>query len=193
MMKEGPEASLSPPSTEKQQRGEFDYIEKIRKRAAITRSSQTSSLLRGIGDDAAIIRETAGRNTLITTDLLIEDIDFHRDSTTPQFLGHKALAVSLSDIAGMGARPRWSLLSLGITNDIWNSDFVDQFYEGFFTLADRYEVSLVGGDISRSPDKLVIDSVVLGQSEQQRAVQRCGARAGDQLFVTGSLGGAAAG
>jgi thiamine-monophosphate kinase len=192
-MKDGQEVSLSPPSSEKQQRGEFDYIEKIRKRAAITRSNQTSSLLRGIGDDAAIIRETAGRNTLVTTDLLIEDIDFHRDATTPQFLGHKALAVSLSDIAAMGARPRWSLLSLGITNDIWNSDFVDQFYEGFFTLADRYEVSLVGGDISRSPDKLVIDSVVLGQSAEQRAVQRCGARAGDQLFVTGSLGGAAAG
>ena len=156
-------------TTSSTKRTEFDFINLIRQRAVSrNRSSEKStpsslvlhpsSLMVGIGDDAAIIRESAGRNTLITTDLLIEDIDFHRDTTTARFLGHKALAVSLSDIAAMGARPRWSLLSLGIPNDIWNSDFVDELYEGFFALADRYDVSLIGGDLSRTPDKIVIDS-----------------------------------
>src|SRR5437868_15135611 len=99
-------------------RSEFDFIERIRHRALnqFNNSSLTlppSSLLLGIGDDAAIIQQFAGRDTVITTDLLIEEIDFHLDTTTPWLLGHKALAVSLSDIAAMGARPRFALLSFG--------------------------------------------------------------------------------
>ena len=219
---ETPSETPGTSSSPTQNRSEFDFIETIRQRAvnryhsnssdapssfilhpsslsqgphpsSLSKGPPPSSLLLGIGDDAAIIRETSGRNTLVTTDLLIEDIDFHRDTTTTQFLGHKALAVSLSDIAAMGARPRWSLLSLGIPNDIWNSDFLDEFYEGFFALADRYDVSLVGGDISRTPEKIVIDSVLLGQCPHGRAVRRIGAQPGDQIFVTGSLGGSAAG
>lgn len=185
-------------------RSEFDFINLVRQRALHRKRSSkngtpssfiphTSSLLVAIGDDAAVLRETSGRNTVVTTDLLIEDIDFHRATTTSHFLGHKALAVSLSDIAAMGARPQWSLLSLGIPNDIWNSDFLDEFYEGFFGLADRYDVALVGGDLSRTPEKIVVDSAVLGQCANGRAILRQGARPGDQIFVTGSLGGSAAG
>ncbi|MCU1266695.1 MAG: Thiamine-monophosphate kinase [Acidobacteria bacterium] len=185
-------------------RSEVDFIRSIRARALHSGQSTTgnstsslpshpSSLLRGIGDDAAVIRQTAGRDTLVTTDLLIEDIDFHRDTTSWQMLGHKAIAVSLSDIAAMGGRPQSALLSLGIPNDIWNSDFLDEFYEGFFPLADRYDVRLVGGDTSRTPEKIVIDSVVVGQCIGGESVLRQGARAGDQVFVTGSLGGSAAG
>jgi thiamine-monophosphate kinase len=170
---------------------EFDFISRVRKRAA--GRGPVSGLLTGIGDDAAVIRQVAGRNTVITTDLLVEDIDFHRDTTTAQMLGHKALAVSLSDIAAMGGHPQSALLSLGIPNDIWNSDFLDEFYEGFFPLADRYDVRLVGGDISRTPEKIVIDSVVLGECKDGEAVLRRGARLGDHIFVTGSLGGSAAG
>ena len=147
----------------------------------------------GIGDDAAVIRQLAGRNTCITTDLLVEDIDFERETFQPRLLGHKALAVSLSDIAAMGARPRWALLALGLPADLWESDFIDEFYEGFFALAKRYDVQLVGGDVSRTPEKIIIDSVVVGECAQERAVLRRGARAGDLLFVTGSLGGSAAG
>src|SRR5436190_8729046 len=189
------EVDKGPQHPSKPSRSEFDFISSIRHRVARqdAKSATVASLLMGIGDDAAIIRETAGCNTLISTDLLIEDIDFHRDTTTATLLGHKSLAVSLSDIAAMGARPRWSLLSLGVPSDIWNSDFIDEFYEGFFALADRYDVRLIGGDLSRSVHKLVIDSIVLGQSIDGRAVSRGGARAGDQIFVTGTLGGAAAG
>lgn len=170
---------------------EFDFIKKIRALAEIR--AQGSGLLSGIGDDAAAIRQFAGRDTVITTDLLVEDIDFHRDTISPVMLGHKALAVSLSDIAAMGARPRWALVSLGIPQDTWDSAFVDRFYQGFLTLANTYDVRLIGGDLSRTPDKIVIDSIVLGECAEERAALRSGARSGDQLFVTGTLGGAAAG
>ncbi|HWT00601.1 MAG TPA: thiamine-phosphate kinase [Pyrinomonadaceae bacterium] len=176
-------------------RGEFDFIDRIRRRA-LDHSSlipQPSSLSLGIGDDAAVIRQRSDRETVVTADLLIEEIDFRLDTTPPRLLGHKALAVSLSDIAAMGARPRHALLSLGVPREIWRSDFVDEFYEGFFALAETYGVALVGGDVSRSPERIVIDSVVLGETERGRAVTRSGARAGDHIFVTGALGGAAAG
>lgn len=178
-------------------RNEFDLIREVRQRA-VNQSSNSShnkhhSLLRGIGDDGAVIKQQAGRDTIITTDLLVEDVDFRRDSTPPLFLGHKALAVSLSDLAAMGARPRWSLLALGIPQDLWESDFVDQFYEGFFNLAKRYDVRLVGGDVSRTPEKVVIDSIALGECASERTVYRNGAQIGDLLYVTGSLGAAAAG
>jgi thiamine-monophosphate kinase len=152
-----------------------------------------SSLRQGVGDDAAIIRQFDGRDTVITADLLVEDIDFRRSTTRPQMLGHKALAVSLSDIAAMGARPRWAMLSIGLPEDVWQSGFVDKFYEGFFRLADHYGIKLVGGDVSRTPERVVVDSIVLGEAASGYAVRRSGARPGDHIFVTGRLGGAAAG
>src|SRR5207237_1208264 len=152
-----------------------------------------ADLSHGIGDDAAVIAQTAGRDTVITADLLVEDIDFHRATTPPAALGHKALAVSLSDIAAMGARPRWALLSVGVPARIWRTRFLDEFYEGFFALAEQTGVALVGGDVSRTPERIVIDSIVLGETRRGRAITRDGPRAGDQIFVTGTLGGAAAG
>jgi thiamine-monophosphate kinase len=184
-------------------RSESDFISYIRRRAnrreerertlASPRPRVPASLLFGIGDDAAVIRQEAGRETVITADLLVEDIDFRRDTTPPHLLGHKALAVSLSDIAAMGARPRWALLSLGVPREIWDSHFVDDFYEGFFALAGRSDVVLVGGDVSRTPERIVVDSIVIGETMSGRAVLRSGARRGDHIFVTGTLGGAAAG
>jgi thiamine-monophosphate kinase len=166
---------------------EFDFIRALRERASI------SSSVTGIGDDAAVFQTTSGKQTVITTDLLIEDIDFRRTTIPPFLLGHKALAVSLSDIAAMGARPRWSLISIGIPEDVWQTDFVDRLYSGWFELANRYDVHLIGGDTSRTEEKIVIDSIVLGECSANQAVKRSGAKPGDQIFVTGSLGAAAAG
>jgi thiamine-monophosphate kinase len=187
---EGTNSRSIPPS-----RSEFDFIERIRQRA-LDHSSlipHPSSLSLGIGDDAAVIRQQTGREMVVTTDLLVEDIDFRLDTTTPWLLGYKALAVSLSDIAAMGARPLYALLSIGLPQEIWDSDFVDKLYDGFFALADSYSVTLIGGDVSRTPERVVIDSIVLGETLSGRAIRRSGARPHDHIFVTGALGGAAAG
>lgn len=163
-------------------RSEFEFIDSLRQRFGA-----------GIGDDCAVFRSTPGTETVITTDLLVEDIDFRRTTAPALLLGHKALAVSLSDIAATGARPRWSLISIGVPEDVWQTDFVDQFYEGLESLARKYDVQLIGGDTSRVPEKIVVDSIVLGECPAGQAVKRVGAQPGDQIFVTGSLGGAAAG
>ena len=183
-------------------RSEFDFIERVRRQQLERLSKRSaysslithySSLIRGIGDDAAIVRPRRGHDAVITADLLVEEIDFRRDSMPPRFLGHKALAVSLSDIAAMGARPRWALLSVGVPREIWRSRFLEEFYAGFYELADEHGVALIGGDVSRAPERLIIDSIALGEVARGRAVLRSGAQVGDQIFVTGALGGAAAG
>jgi thiamine-monophosphate kinase len=170
---------------------EFDFIKKIRGLAEDREAS--SGLVRGIGDDAAVLKSFAGSDVVVSTDLLVEDVDFRRETTPPNLLGHKALAVSLSDIAAMGARPRWALLSIGVPSDVWDSKFLDSFYDAFFQLAARYGVALIGGDVSRTPEKIVIDSIAIGECLPEREVFRSGAQPGDQIFVTGFLGDAAAG
>jgi thiamine-monophosphate kinase len=170
-------------------RSEFDFINSLRQRVA----SSNQSVVAGIGDDAAVFRTSPGKETVITADLLVEDIDFRRNTTPPYLLGHKALAVSLSDIAAMGSRPLWSLVSIGVPEDIWQTDFVDRLYDGWIDLANRYGVQLIGGDTSRVNERLVIDSIVIGECSAGVAVKRTGASAGDHIYVTGSLGAAAAG
>jgi thiamine-monophosphate kinase len=168
---------------------EFEFIDKLRRKFART----GKRVLTGIGDDAAVIAQSSRRDIVVSADLLVEDIDFQLSWITPRQLGHKALAVSLSDIAAMGANPLWSTISIGIPQVLWEGDFLKGFYQGWQELADKHRVSLVGGDISETPNKVVIDSVVGGEVRKGRAVKRTGARPGDLLYVTGELGGAAAG
>ena len=173
---------------------EFEFIARVRQQASQrVESGSAIGLTRGIGDDAAVVEQIAGRESVITTDLLVEGIDFHRNTGTPFLLGHKALAVSLSDIAAMGARPKWALLSVGVPNEVWESNFLERFYEGFLSLADRYDTKLIGGDTSRTLEKVVIDSIVIGECARGKSIPRSGAKPGDQIFISGSLGGAAAG
>ena len=188
-MKEEPDRhARAQPS--RQSRSEFDFINKLRQ---LTGPIDQSSIVVGIGDDAAVINSQPGKQTVVSADLLVEDVDFRRTTTTPTLLGHKSLAVSLSDIAAMGARPRWSVTSVGVPEDVWETSFVDDFYGGLLTLAQQYDVHLIGGDTSSTPEKIVIDSVALGECGNGLAVTRSGAKSGHQIFVTGYLGGAAAG
>ncbi len=148
--------------------------------------------LQHIGDDCAVI-PAGGRSLTITSDMLVENIDFRRKWMEPEQLGHKCLAVSLSDIAAMGAEPKYSMLSIAVPDDLWKSDFLDRFYAGWFKLANLYSVELVGGDLSRTNGELVVDITVIGEASPENVVYRSGARPGDSIFVTGRLGGAAAG
>ncbi|HJQ32567.1 MAG TPA: thiamine-phosphate kinase [Pyrinomonadaceae bacterium] len=183
--------------------GEFDFIERIRRKELARRDihdnssliTHHSSLLKGIGDDAAVFRQRAGFETVITADLLVEGVDFRLEKgwTIPRDLGHKALAVSLSDVAAMGARPLFCLLSVGVPAVLWRGRFLEEFYEGVRGLARTHGVRIIGGDTSRTPERVVIDSIVVGEARRGRALTRGGARPGDQIFVTGTLGGAAAG
>ena len=170
---------------------EFDFIRRLREQ---TRSRKHSArLINGIGDDGSVIQQSVNRDLIATTDLLVEDIDFRRDAAPARMLGHRALAVSLSDIAAMGGRPFWSLLSIGMPLETWRDNFKDEFFAGYFELADHYGVTLAGGDVSETKAGIVIDSIVLGEVATGAAVLRSGARPGDQIYVTGTLGGAAAG
>jgi len=170
-------------------RSEFDFINALRQRAG----SSSQSIVTGIGDDAAVLRNSSGKETVISTDLLVENIDFRRTTTPPYLLGHKALAVSLSDLAAMGSRPLCALVSIGMPEDVWQTDFIDRMYDGWLYLANRYGVQLIGGDTSRTNEHIVIDSIAIGECSAGMAVKRTGASLGDQIFVTGSLGAAAAG
>jgi thiamine-monophosphate kinase len=170
---------------------EFDFIRRVREQARSRKYS--ARLIKGIGDDAAVVSQIANRDLVVTTDLLVEGVDFYRNAAPARLLGHKALAVSLSDIAAMGARPFWSLLSMGMPAAIWRDQFKEEFIAGYFELADRYGVTLTGGDFSEAKEGIVIDSIVLGEITSGTAVLRSGARPGDQIYVTGALGGAAAG
>jgi thiamine-monophosphate kinase len=159
---------------------EFQFLENLRNRYSLAK----------IGDDCAVLPKDSRTDLVVTTDLLVEDIDFRLEWTRAEFIGHKALAVSLSDVAAMGAKPVWSMISIGVPERLWKTDFVDEFYKGYMRLAERYGVELVGGDISQTPDKIVVDSIVAGEVEKGKAVRRSGAQAGDFIYVTGELGGA---
>jgi len=169
---------------------EFDFIKQIQQKAA---AQSAADLVLGIGDDAAAWREQTGRESLITVDLLVEDVDFKLEYAPPRWLGHKALAVSLSDIAAMGGTPKFSLLTLSIPRNLKSETFWEEFFAGYFELAAKHGVALIGGDISSSPDRLAIDSVVIGHCQAGKAVRRDGAKVGDAVYVTGSIGASAVG
>jgi len=161
---------------------EFDLIRLIRKRCAQSRGD----VVLGIGDDAALLQPAAGQQLVACTDTLVADVHFP-NGTAPEDIGWKSLAVNLSDLAAMGATPAWAMLALTLPQA--NQNFVGRFAGGFAELARKHDVALIGGDTTQGPLSVTVS--VLGFVEG-RALLRSGARIGDAVFVTGTLGDAAA-
>ena len=160
---------------------EFDLIRKYFDRPA-------RNAVLGVGDDAALLQPRAGMELAVSTDLLLEDRHF-RSGADARKLGHKSLAVNLSDMAAMGAAPRWATLALALpaADESW----LEGFAKGFFALAGRFGVELIGGDTTRGP--LAICVTILGEVPEGLALRRTGALPDDDIWVSGELGGAALG
>lgn len=161
--------------------GEFGLIERIKRYI-----KTDSSVIKGIGDDCAVIKFDKDKYLLFTCDMLIEGVDFtHGDS--PYLIGRKALGMSISDIASCGGFPRYILVSLGIPKGA-SVELVDEIYKGINALAREYNINVVGGDVSRAT-RLTLDVSMLGFVGKKNLVLRNGAKLGDIIFVTGELGG----
>jgi len=162
--------------------GEFGLIGRISSRV-----SAGAGVRIGIGDDAAAVEPTPGRWLLVTSDMLLEGVHFDLAYTDPFRLGRKSLAVNLSDVAAMGGEPRHFLLSLAVPPGV-TVEFLDRFTEGMLDLAREHGVTLIGGDTCRSPHGLVISVTLHGEQAPELVVRRSGARPGDRIFVTGTVG-----
>lgn len=173
-------------------RGELEILSQIRQRSG-NRSSRTLRL--GIGDDCAIVRPGKKEEIIVTTDLSLEQIHFRREWHQPEVVGHRCLTRGLSDIAAMGGRPLAAFLSLAIPAELTRSrrgrSWLERFYDGLLALAKASEVPLAGGDLAQNPT-ITADIVLVGGVPQNRALLRSGAKPGDIIYVTGTLGGSAA-
>jgi thiamine-monophosphate kinase len=167
---------------------EFEIIENIKMHLAPT----TPNIIKGIGDDAAVVKKDEQHVSVISKDLLIENIHFDLKHTSWLDLGKKAMAVNLSDIAAMAAKPTYALVALGVPQKMTSAEISD-LYTGLEYIAHEFSVSIVGGDLSRSPDKLFISITVVGEVTNSGCKYREGAKEGDGIYVSGPLGSAAIG
>lgn len=162
---------------------EFNLI-----RRYFTRPSTRDDVILSVGDDAALLRCRPGMELVISVDTMVAGVHFPRD-TASEDIGYKALAVNLSDMAAMGAEPAWATLALTLPSN--DETWLDGFARGFFSLAELFNVALIGGDTTRGP--LTITVQIHGWVPQGRALRRAGARVGDAIFVSGTLGDAGVG
>lgn len=163
---------------------EFELI----KRYFAIQTEHRSDVRHGIGDDAALVSVPLNHELVITTDTLVEGIHFPK-ATLPYDIGYKALAVNLSDLAAMGATPAWVTLALTLPSA--NENWIQEFCEGFFTLANRYQVQLIGGDLTRGPLSITVQA--MGFTPTSEALLRSTAQVNDLIYVTGTLGDAGLG
>ncbi len=171
--------------------GEFSLIERLVEVLGPTARGAGQGVIRGIGDDAAVLQNNPGTRILASSDMLLEGRHFDLSYCKPRQLGRKALAVNLSDIAAMGGRPRWALVNLGLRPEL-KVNLVEEIYAGIAELAAEYGVIIVGGDTCSS-EQLIIDICILGEAYRSEIVYRSEAREHDLILVTGSLGKSAAG
>jgi thiamine-monophosphate kinase len=168
--------------------GEFGLIESIKKDCI----TSLEGVVKGIGDDCAVFHSSSGRVLLLTTDMLVEDIHFLPNTITPYHLGRKAIAVNLSDIAAMGGRPLVALISLAIPAKT-EVEKIQELYRGMREICGLYSVNIVGGDTVASPDNLIINISLIGDADEQEVLYRSGARPGDKIYLTGTVGDSSAG
>lgn len=169
-------------------KNEADFIAWVRRRTP----RRAAGLDLGIGDDAALVTVPPGQELILTTDMSIENVHFRSDLHPPRSVGHRALARSLSDIAAMGGAPRYVLISLALSQRTTRR-WVEGFFQGFFALARRFSVTVIGGDTALVAGPAVADVIVAGVVPQGHALRRSGAKPGDGIFVSGRLGMAALG
>jgi thiamine-monophosphate kinase len=169
--------------------GEFSLIDRIGK---ILPATGARDLLIGIGDDTAVIRMDKRRALLVTCDIQVEGRHFRFDRITPYQLGRRAMAVNISDIASMGGKPTFALVSLGLPGDFPVASY-DRLFEGMRDELLCYGARIVGGNLARTEDVLVVDITLMGENDLSRVMTRGGARVGDRVFVTGRLGASGAG
>ncbi len=162
---------------------EFDIIQRY-----FTRTPPGAVL--GVGDDAALVKPSAEMELVISTDMLVSGLHFEADAD-PRLLGYKSLAVNLSDMAAMGAAPRWATLALALPEPLVNAGdgWLKMFAEGFFGLAGEHRVDLIGGDTTRGPLNICV--TIIGEAAIGKALRRSGAKVGDDIWISGQLGDAA--
>ena len=166
---------------------EFQLIQQL-----LRKQQPSSQVVVGPGDDAAVLRPRPGKDLVAACDAMVEGPHFTRQTMLPYDIGWKVMAANLSDLAAMAAEPRFALVTLGANED-WAVDELVELFGGLYDLAERYDVQVVGGDTVSSPGGLFVSVTLLGEVEKGCAWLRSAAKAGDQVFVTGPLGGSAAG
>lgn len=150
-------------------------------------------VMQGIGDDAALLRVDDNYEYVVACDMLIEDVHFKKTTLSPYDIGYKSLAANLSDLAAMGALPKFYFVSIAIPKMGWTVSEIQEIYRGMNELAERFQLDLVGGDTVSTKHSLVISVTVIGQVEKNRHLLRSNAKQGDIVFVTGHLGASSAG
>ena len=168
--------------------GEFGFIERIKGGCLI----RDENVIRGIGDDCCVFRTSAEAASLLTTDMLVEQVHFLLEAIPPYQLGRKSLAVNMSDIAAMGGTPKEAAISIAIPDTV-DLDYLDALYDGMKDMAKEFEVNLLGGDTASSPGPLIINIALVGEARGEEILYRSGAKVGDVVFLTGPVGSAAAG
>ncbi|MBB5172630.1 thiamine-phosphate kinase [Texcoconibacillus texcoconensis] len=166
---------------------EFDWLKKVQPQKT------PGHLIQGIGDDAALYQSEASFDEVATVDTMVEDVHFKKSTMSPTDIGYKALAINLSDIAAMGGKACYYLVSIAIPQSGWTEDEVVEIYAGMKELANRCGAVLIGGDTVSTNDRLVVTVTVIGRVETGRKLLRSNAKPGDIVFVTGPLGSSAAG
>lgn len=167
--------------------GEDSLIESLRKFGG-----KGGRLLKGIGDDTSVSVQKGGAALLATTDILIEGVHFRKKSSPPYLLGRKALSVSISDIAAMGGKPLFFLVSLALSPST-PKKFIDELYRGLDAVGKETGACLAGGNVAKTPGPMMVSTTVIGEAAAKDVVYRKGARTGDLIFITGAVGGSALG